>query len=484
MQQLPDLSQLSQAQKDELIYALWAMIQALTAKADAQQRQFDELQARLNQNSANSSKPPSSDGLNKPKPKSLRKAGLKPSGGQKGHSGSTLCQVAEPDHVVRHAPQQPLCDGCQRRLKTASVVETRQVFDLPVLRMQVTEHQLLQVRCTCGKVHRGQFPKEVSACVQYGPAALAAVVHLNQHHMVPVQRTAALMGELFNLPMAQATVIKACESAGQRLQPTVDAIALALQTVPVLHVDETGLRVGKTLHWMHGAATRTLTWVGLHAKRGREAFDDLGILFKFKGTIVHDGWKPYRALDCFHALCNAHHLRELTYVFEELKQDWAGDMILLLTHANHMDNVNGAMPLLPDYAGLAHRREVRDLRNLYEAILDQGDAVNPRALGSGKRGAVKQSKPANLIGRLRDYADDVWRFMTAHEIPFTNNIAEQVMRMPKVKQKTSGCFRTQEGAKTFCVIRSYLATMHKQGANLFESLIQTFQGSPPQPRFA
>jgi transposase len=264
----------------------------------------------------------------------------------------------------------------------------------------------------------------------------------------------------------------------------VDAIAQALITVPVLQADETGMRVNKTLYWMHGAVTKTLTWLGLHAKRGREAFDAFGILLKFKGTIIHDGWKPYRALDCLHGLCNAHHLRELTYVFEELKQDWAEDMILLLTYANHLDNVNGAMPHLPNYTGLAHRRTVQDLRKLYEAILDQGDAVNPRAVSSGKRGVVKQSKPANLLWRLREYGDDVWRFMTDHNVPFTNNIAEQAMRMPKVKQKTSGCFRTQKGAETFCVIRSYLATMHKQGANLFESLIQTFQGSPPQPNFA
>lgn len=480
---IPDLSQLSHAQKDELILMLTQRIEVLQNDLLALQRAVLDLQARLALNSTNSSKPPSSDGLNKPKPKSLRKAGQKPSGGQKGHTGTTLCQVAEPDNVVLHAP--PLvCDGCKRRLKTASVVETRQVFDLPVVQMEVTAHQLLEVRCTCGKLHRGQFPKEVSSAVQYGPAALAAVVHLNQHHMLPVQRTAVLMGELFNLPMAQAIVLKACKTAAQLLQPTVDAIAQALQAAPVLHVDETGMRVNKILHWMHGAATETLTWVGVHAKRGSQAFDDLGILLNFKGTLIHDGWKPYRALNCLHGLCNAHHLRELTYVFEELKQDWAEDMILLLTHANHVDNVNYAMPVRLNYDGLAHRRQVQGFRDLYEAILDQGDAVNPRAPASAKRGVTKQSKPTNLLKRLREYGDDVWRFMTAHDVPFTNNIAEQTMRMTKVKQKISGCFRTLKGAKTFCVIRSYLATMHKQGASLFESLIQTFKGNTPQPRFA
>lgn len=470
MQALPDLSELTHTQKDELIQALWAMVQALQAQVAAQQVQIDELRGRLHLNSQNSSKPPSSDGLSKPKPKpkSLRKAGLRPWGGQKGHPGHTLSRSEQPDELIIHpAPAQ--CDACQRSLPAGSVGETRQVFDLPSLQFQVTEHRVMQASCTCGRLHTGEFPPHVTASVQYGPAVQAAMVHLSQHPMVPLQRTAALMDDFFGLHVSQAMVLKACADAKERLTPTVRTIAQALQSAPVAHADETGLRVAGALHWMHVLATQALTWVGCHAKRGTLAFEALGILPQFRGTLIHDGWVPYRTLECAHGLCNAHHLRELTYVHEELKQPWALDMIELLTHANGL-----AQPVQ------RHRQE--HLRYVYEEILTQAELVNPRAPPTGKRGRTKQSKASNLIARLREHADDVWRFMTDPGVPFTNNLAEQAVRMPKVKQKISGCFRTVQGVNTFCVIRSYLATMHKQGANLFDSLVQTFYGSPPQPR--
>ena len=475
MQTLLDLTQLNPQQKDDLIRSLQQQVQDLTS-------QLAELQARRNLNSQNSSKPPSSDGLDKPKPKprSLRKPSERNSGGQKGHTGQTLAPVTEPDRVIEHAPPE-CCGACQRKLGTPVVVESRQVFDLPTLAYEVTEHRVMESVCTCGKAHRGQFPENVTASVQYGPAAQAAMVHLNQNHMLPLKRTATLMDELFGLSVSEATVLNASIEAAERLTPTVDAIGQAFLKQPTVHADETGLRVVKKLHWMHVLATKSLTWVACHAKRGGVAFDELGILPKFKGTLIHDGWKPYRALSCSLGLCNAHHLRELTYVFEELKQDWAGDLIEVLTHADHLNNTNCADGKVPDYADPKYCQEVMDLRTLYEAILNEGDKVNPRVVASGKRGITKQSKAANLIGRLRDYADDVWRFMEQPNVPFTNNIAEQAVRMPKVKQKVSGCFRTTQGADTFCTIRSYLATMHKQGARLFDSLVNTFRGSPPQP---
>jgi transposase len=198
---------------------------------------------------------------------------------------------------------------------------------------------------------------------------------------------------------------------------------------------------------------------------------------------VHDGWMPYKVLECQHALCNQHHLRELTYLLEEQDHAWAGDMIELLQHANHTDNVNCADGKMPHYDSHKYQSEVRDLRALYDAIVAQAQAENPIVPCTGKRGRTKQSKATNLIGRLRDYSDDVWRFMTQAHVPFTNNLAEQAIRMPKVKQKVSGCFRTPEGAATYCVIRSYCATMHRLGANIFEALVDTFRGTPPQPSF-
>ncbi len=483
MQALPDLSQLSHADKDELIKLLWNQVQQLTAQVVTMQGQIVQLQGQLARNSRNSSKPPSSDGLNKPKPKSLRKAGQNPTGGQKGHPGSTLRQVCEPDEIVRHEP--PLqCDRCQCRLSAPTLAEVRQVFELPSLRMQVTEHQVLQAQCRCGQTHRGQFPADVTASVQYGPSAMAAMVYLNQHHMLPVQRTARLMGELFGMPLSQATVIKASEQARQHLSATVQTIGQHLQASAVVHADETGLRVAKKLHWMHVLATDLLTWMARHDKRGGQAFQELGLLPGFKGVLVHDGWKPYRALDCSHALCNAHHLRELTYVFEEVKQPWAGEMIELLSRASHLDRVRWVQGRTPDYDSVPSLMQAQGLYDEYMHLLDRGDRANPRAPATGKQGGTKQSFAANLLNRLREYADDVWRFMSEPAVPFTNNVAEQAVRMPKVKQKVSGCFRTTDGADTFCVIRSYLATMHKQGAHLFDALVNAFLGSPTQPRFA
>lgn len=482
MQELPNLSELSHSEKDDLIRFLWSMLSGQARQIAALKTQVAELQSKLNKNSRNSSKPPSSDGLNKPAPKSLRVAGKTPTGGQKGHAGSTLRQAIQPDKIVVHATAEQ-CQACHQELPFAYVAETRQVFDLPVLQFEVTEHHAMQAICRCRHVHTAEFPAGVDAALQYGPRAQAAMVHLNQNHAVSIQRTAALMKDFFGLPVSQATVLKASMVSASILQPTVDAIGQAAVNTAVLHADETGLRVAKTLHWLHVLATDTLTWIGCHPKRGGEAFDALALLGQFKGVLVHDGWLPYKALACQHALCNAHHLRELTYLLEEQDHAWAGDMIELLTHANHTDNLNCADGQSPNYNSRKYQAQVRELRDLYEAILSQAQAENPLAPSTGKRGRPKQSKATNLIGRLRDYRDDVWRFMTQPSVPFTNNLAEQTVRMPKVKQKVSGCFRTLPGAQTYCVIRSYCATMHKQGANVFESLVAAFKGATPQPCF-
>jgi len=473
MDELPDLDRLSVAAKDDLIRALFAQVKALTAQVEALTAKVADLEGRLAKNSRNSSKPPSSDGL-RPKPKSQRKAKQNPTGGQKGHAGHTLKKVAEVDHIETHAPPSH-CEACHRPLIDAVVVETRQVFDIPLLHHETTEHQVLEAQCACGKRHRGEFPAEVTAPVQYGPRIKAAVVHLTHHHMMPVARTSDLTGDLFGLPLADATILAINEEARALLAPTVAAMGETLKAVPIAHADETGMRVAGKIHWLHVLATTTLTWIGAHVNRGRKAFDAFGILTTFTGTLIHDGWKSYRDLACVHGLCNAHHLRELTYVFEEMEQSWAKRLIDLLLAAHHEVAAAGG-PLTADR--IAH------YRSAHARILAAGEAANPRAPPSGKRGRTRQSKALNLIDRLRVHADDVWRFMTDHNVPFSNNIAEQAVRMPKVKQKISGGFRTQTGLKTFCTIRSYLATLHKQGANLFHALTLTFQGAPPQPRFA
>jgi len=319
MQALPDLSQLSDHEKDELIRLLWSMVQAQAKQLAALQVQVSEFQSRLNKNSRNSSKPPSSDGLNKPAPKSLRVAGQRPSGGQPDHPGTTLSQVAQPDHIVVHGVAS-LCEVCGDKMGQAQVVQKRQVFDLPAIRYEVTEHWGMQAVCGCGHVHTAAFPAGVNASVQYGPRVQAAMVHLNQNHVVSVQRTAALMKDFFGLAVSEAAVIKATQAVANILEPTVQEIGLAIVQAQTAHADESGMRVADKLRWLHVLATETLTWMALHAKRGFEAFESLALLQKFRGVLVHDGWQAYKALECEHALCNQHHLRELTYLLEEQGQ--------------------------------------------------------------------------------------------------------------------------------------------------------------------
>jgi len=480
METLPDLTGLSHAQKDEVIHALWDLVTALRqevvelkAEVASLKAEVSDLRGQLAKNSRNSSIPSSAEGLKKTK--SLRKKGTRPPGGQPGHLGSTLQQTAHPDHVVDH-PLPSVCDACGAALTGANTTEARQVFDLPPVAMEVTEHRIHQLRCTCGKIHRSEFPVDVAAPVQYGPGVKALAVYLTQHHMLPVARTAQLLSDLYGLSISAGTVQAMIGEAGTRLTPTVERIAEAVAQAKVAGADESGYRVAGKLNWLHTAVTEALTWMGLHAKRGKIAFESFGLLYRLKGTLVHDGWASYQELDCTHALCNAHHLRELTFVHEECRQPWAKRMIDLLVAAHHETVVAQGQRLA--------EMRIQTIRAAYESVLTEGEAANPAQPASGKRGRTAQSVPFNLWRRLRDHADDVLRFTTDPLVPFSNNLAEQAIRMPKVKHKVAGCFRTTAGAQAFCTIRSYLATLQKQHFDLFSSLVQAFQGNVPQPRFS
>ena len=482
MSSLPDLSELSHAQKDALIGQLWAQNQLLTAQLALLQERIGQFEARLKLNSRNSSKPPSSDGLAKPAPKSLRLKGQRPVGGQKGHQGNTLRQSAQADEIIPHEST-PTCPACQGEWSAHEVIDRRQVFELPVLRAQVTEHRLMRSTCRCGAVHEGRWPEGVNAPAQYGERAKALVTHLNQHHLVPLQRTCELMQDVFNLPLSQASVQAFNQQAALALAPTVAAIGQAVQAAPVVHADETGIRIEGKLHWLHCLVTASLTWLGHHAKRGSQAFDALGLLAGVRGTLVHDGLAGYKHLDCAHSLCNAHHLRELTFVHEQSSDKvfngWAQEMKGLLVQAKR-EVAQAGGPLPPGRQAWFEAQ--------WDRLLECGEAlhpeVKPEGYCQGKRGRHKQSKEFNLLRRLRVYRLDVWRFMTHKDVPFTNNLAEQALRMSKVRQKVSGCFRTRHGASTFFTIHSYLATMRKQGACLLDCLISTFKGQPVQPRWA
>jgi transposase len=465
-----------------MLVLLHGQMQGLVEQMERQKKEHEavvaelaECRARLALNSTNSSKPPSSDGLNKPKPKSLRQSGQRPSGGQKGHAGKTLQQVEQPDHVVDHGPDLTRCDVCGLDLE-CEVEQVRQVFDLPPVRHEVTEHRRLRARCQCGKEHSGVFPAEVVAPAQYGPRVLAAAVYLNQDQMLPQQRSAEVLGALCNLPMSAATVQAATQRVQAQIEPTVQAIGQALLKAPVAGSDETGVRVAEKLHWLHVLCTATLVYMKRHTKRGKEAFDAIGLLQHYRGVLVHDGWKPYWLLACMHALCNAHHLRELKFLAEEFKQDWAQEMMALLSLACHEVNQSADEVLTAE--------RMQHFEGEYERILAAGEREHPKVPAQpGQRGRPKQSKATNLLGRLRDHEEAVWRFAREAQVPFTNNISEHQMRMPKVKLKVAGTFRTEAGADTFCSIRSYLATMVRQGRDAFECLALVLQGQVPQPRF-
>jgi transposase len=480
MERLPELAGLTHAEKDDVIHALWDLVTALRqevvglkAEVASLKAEVADLRGQLAKNSRNSSIPSSAEGLKKTK--SMRKKGTRPPGGQPGHSGSTLKQAAHPDHIVDHSLL-GVCDACGGRLVGTATTETRQVFDLPPVAMEVNEHRTHQLRCSCGKLHRSEFPTEISASVQYGPGVKALAVYLTQHHMLPVARTAQLLADLYGLPISAGTVQVMIGEAGTRLASTVERIADAVAQAEVAGADESGFRVAGKLHWLHAAVTEALTWLGLHAKRGKLAFEDFGLLYRITGTLIHDGWASYRELDCAHGLCNAHHLRELTFVHEECGQAWAKRMIDLLVTAHHETVAAQGKPLTTT--------RIQIIRADFDAILAAAAIANPERPTSGKRGRTAQSVPFNLYRRLRDHADDVLRFTSDPRVPFSNNLAEQAIRMPKVKHKIAGCFRTTAGAKAFCTIRSYLDTLRKQHFDLFPSLVQVFSGNVPQPRFS
>ena len=478
-QSLPNLSELSHAQKDELIVALFAQQTMLMHR-------ITQLEGRLSLNSKNSSKPPSTDGLSKPAPRSLRHSGQKPNGGQKGHAGNTLRQNAQVDETLNH-PAPTHCSLCQQELINSAIFETRQVFELPELHVRIVAHQQMRSVCTCGAVHMGVWPEGVNAPAQYGPSVKAMAVHLNQHHLVPLARTADLMQDIYGVSLSQASIQNFAQDAADILQPTVRAIAAAVQASEVVHADETGIRVQGKLHWLHCAVTPLLTWLAPHTKRGATAIEALGLLEGFKGVLVHDGLISYKTLSCTHSLCNAHHIRELVYVHEQENEKiwdtWAQEMIELLLQALRQVDLAGGV--------LTQERQAW-FQFQWGILLARGEALNPQAQRTGtsqdahfgKRGRIKQSKANNLLKRLRQYREDVWRFTTDDAVPFTNNLAEQALRMSKVKQKISGCFRTVHGADTFFAIRSYLATMSKQKINLFDCLLSTFNHHPIQPCFS
>jgi transposase len=453
----------------ELISSLQREIEVLRAENAALRQEVADLRRQLDKNSSNSSKPPSSDGLKKP-PRvlgSLRGKSDKPSGGQKGHGGDTLKQVVEPDLIERHEAQ--ACGHCLSGLTRAMAagVERRQVFDLPEPRLWVTEHQATVYRCAhCRNRTTAAFPQGVASPAQYGPRVRAAAVYLNVQQLIPEDRAAQTMADLFGaVSLCADSIVAWGRKKADELWIVAERIASFVAEAPVRHLDETGFRVAGKLHWLHTASTTALTSYRVTTRRG-----DLPKGFR-GGVVVHDHFAPYYALaGVRHALCNAHHLRELKALIDIDHEPWAWQMRDLLLDANaavHKAIAEGARALAPPL--------LRSLIKRYNAILRRGLAFhrNLPPLVSSKAPRRPPRRPGhNLIIRLNKFKADALRFVHDFAVPFTNNDAERDLRMMKVKMKISGAFRTLEGARVFATLRSVIATARKQGWNILHALTQ------------
>ncbi len=454
------------AKKDEQIAQLIHQVQAL--------------QDQLSKNSRNSSLPPSSDRFVR-QPKSLRKKSGKRPGGQTGHPGSTLQLCEEPDEILLH--QVTRCQYCQSDLTTLPALcrERRQVVDLPEPRLVIQEHQSEQKWCpSCGQITMAPFPSGVMAPVQYGNRIGAIAVYLVEQQLLPWARACEVLSDLLGIQMSEGTLARVIERCAQNLTHVEEQLKRALIAAPVLHQDETGLYVKGTRCWLHVSCTASLTHYAMHAKRGREALEAIGILPQFKGTSVHDGWRSYFLYDdCSHALCNVHHLRELVFIHETYKQEWAADMKnLLLKMKERMQEAKerGESHLDP--------LSLLALRGEYDRLLQEGWRTNPPAARDGPTKATRKRHPAaNLLDRLQVGKDAVLAFLSNFAVPFDNNQAERDVRMVKVQQKVSGSFRSEAGVRAFCRIRGYLSTLRKQDLPLLSALEATLRGQPLLPSF-
>jgi transposase len=453
---------------------LAALVVAQAEQIGRLQAEVGELRRQLGQNSRNSLKPPSSDSpFAKPAPRSLRgKSGRKP-GGQQGHPGATLAQISDPDATVRHEPGP--CGGCGGELADApeAGMERRQVFDLPPLRVRVTEHQLITRRCACGVMTCGAAPEGVTAPVQYGPRISAIVLYLYVGQFLSKKRTAAALAELFGTPVSEGTVATMATRAADKLGEFLGLVTDRLAGAEVVGFDETGLRVAGRLHWVHCARTGKYTLITCHPKRGKAGIDAAGVLSQFHGVAVHDAWAPYDTyLDVTHQLCCAHALRELAGVTETTPESswcWASQAADALVAMQTLvtDAIAAATAIDTD----ALTTQIHHYRSAAQLGLTQTAA----------RSDAVMRKHHALARRLINRQDDYLRFTRDWRVPPDNNGSERDIRMIKLRQKVSGCLRTLTGAQQFCAIRSYLSTAAKHSKHFFDALVMLAEGHPWLP---
>lgn len=466
---------------DEGIEAIFVLIESIVKEHGNQlqelSKRLEELENQKAKNSKNSHQSPSTDGFWK-QTKSLRKKSERKVGGQEGHEGNNLGWEETADIVIKH--EVVACQVCGYDLREieGEIVEKRQVHDLPVIKVQVTEHQIEKKQCPhCHLVRVSKFPKTVEHWVQYGENIKGLVTYLNQYQLIPSQRVQELMKEVFSCEIGQGTIYNLVQKCHQVLEPIEAKIKEQIQESEVTGFDETGTRVNGKGLWLHVSSTETHTHYQVHEKRGQAAMNDIGILPNYKGKAVHDGFKSYNQYQCSHYLCNAHHLRELTFIHERFNQLWAEEMIDLLC------NINDAVKQTKlDHQIALEPSKIVAFELQFQQIIDRAYQANPEPVldpnAPKTRGRKKRPKPLNLILRLDLQREQVLGFMHDFVVPFDNNLAERDIRMTKLKLKTSGCFRSLNGANAFARIRGYISTLRKQGLDILDSLTNLFRGNP------
>jgi transposase len=460
----------------ELADSQAALAQAVAELGKARER-IAELEARLNQTPRNSSRPPSAEGLGKPAPRSLRKKSGRKAGGQDGHEGRTLLQVARPDREVPHEPG--CCGRCGADLASRPVtgVERRQVFDLPAVAVKVTEHQLIERECGCGHRTKGAGPAGADGPVQYGPRIAAIIIYLYTGQFLPEKRTAQTLAELFGVPISQGTVAGITARAAGRLDGFLERAREEIAGSAVAGFDETGFRVEGKLHWVHCARTAKYTLLMVHARRGAKAMEAMGVLPSFAGVAVHDAWAPYDTYTTpDHQLCCAHALRELQAVTDCAPGGewcWAAQAAEAITGMQQL-----ASEAISQGCAAADPAALAAWTRTYRSAALIG--VSQTAARSGKL----MKKHNALARRLLDRQDDYLRFTGDWRVPPDNNGSERDIRMIKLRQKISGCLRTLTGARQFCAIRSYLSTAAKHGICFFDALVMLTEGQPWIPAAA
>ena len=450
------------------------LFDALILLNEQQEKRIQELEDRLSKNSSNSSKPPSSDAPGAKQTKSLRTKSNKSSGGQPGHRGHKLELSADVDQIIPHRVE--ACPDCDYSLVDQPLDELirKQIWDIPPLKIHVTEHQVEVKTCPCCGMtwQGGSLPTHIRHEVEYGPGIKALGVYLQCHHQLPMKRSCQLMSDLFGLSISQGSLANFTQSAHRLLGDFEQGLEDRILASPSAHFDETGIRLYKKNYWLHTSSTDQHTLFQLHANRGRQALDQIGILPQYEGIAHHDSYSSYAAYtQCEHSLCNAHLLRELTFLEEQHQQHWAGQLKGLLCRIKAGVDRSATACLDSRWQG-RYRKEFQDL-------VEQGLRANPLPPKiPGKKGRTAKSKARNLLERLQKYESDFLRFMVDPDAAFDNNQAERDLRMNKVKMKISGCFRSEQAAQAFMRVRSFLVTAQKQTVNVWMALKDVFSPKP------